>query len=66
MWWAFLVTENPVQQAFYELNRADTLEKARNAASKIHAPGLNIVWANAKGDIAWWAAGLATPASARA
>ncbi|ARV17836.1 Acyl-homoserine lactone acylase QuiP [Curvibacter sp. AEP1-3] len=58
MWWAFLVTENPVQQAFYELNRADTLEKARNAASKIHAPGLNIVWANAKGDIAWWAAGL--------
>ncbi|WNO04067.1 penicillin acylase family protein [Rhodoferax mekongensis] len=58
MWWAFLSTENPVQQAFYELNRADTLEKARNAASKIHAPGLNIVWANAKGDIAWWAAGL--------
>ncbi len=58
MWWAFLATENPVQQALYELNRADTLEKARNAASKIHAPGLNIVWANAKGDIAWWAAGL--------
>jgi penicillin amidase len=58
MWWAFLVTENPVQQAFYELNRADTLEKARNAASKIHAPGLNVVWANAEGDIGWWAAGL--------
>jgi penicillin G amidase len=56
MWWAFLETENPIFDAFYELNRADTLNKARNAASKIHAPGLNIVWANAKGDIGWWAA----------
>jgi penicillin amidase len=56
MWWAFLETENPILQAFYELNRADTLSKAREAASKIHAPGLNIVWANADGDIGWWAA----------
>ncbi len=56
MWWAFLETENPVLEAFYELNRADTLAKARQAASKIHAPGLNVVWANADGDIAWWAA----------
>lgn len=56
MWWAFLETENPVLEAFYDLNRANTREKARAAASKIHAPGLNVVWANAKGDIAWWAA----------
>jgi penicillin amidase len=28
---------------------------ARRAA-KVSAPGLNIVWANAKGDIGWWAA----------
>jgi penicillin amidase len=56
MWWTFLETENPVLEAFYDLNRADTREKARMAASKIHAPGLNVVWANAKGDIAWWAA----------
>ena len=26
------------------------------AAAKVQAPGLNIVWANAKGDIGWWAA----------
>ena len=56
MWWAFLETENPIFDAFYELNRANTLEKARTAASKIHAPGLNVVWANTAGDIAWWAA----------
>lgn len=57
LWWAFLETENPILEAFYDFNRANTLEKARAAASKIHAPGLNLVWANAEGDIAWWAAG---------
>jgi penicillin amidase len=56
MWWAFLETENPLLDAFYELNRANTLERARHAASQIHAPGLNLVWANAAGDIGWWAA----------
>ncbi len=56
MWWAFLETENPISEAFYALNRADTLAKARAAVSKIHAPGLNVVYANAAGDIAWWAA----------
>jgi penicillin amidase len=56
MWWAFLETENPVLEAFYRLNRADTLAKAREAASLIHAPGLNVVWASAAGDIGWWAA----------
>ena len=56
MWWAFLETENPILDAIYELNRADTSAKAAQAASKIHAPGLNVVWANAAGDIGWWAA----------
>ncbi|MEP1448888.1 MAG: penicillin acylase family protein [Paraglaciecola sp.] len=56
MWWAFLETENPILEGFYQLNRAETLEKARAASEKIHAPGLNIVWANAEGDIGWWAA----------
>jgi penicillin amidase len=56
MWWAFLETENPIFEAFYALNRADTRDKARAASEQIHAPGLNILWANAAGDIAWWAA----------
>jgi penicillin amidase len=56
LWWTFLQSSNPILDAFYALNRADTRDKARAAASQIHAPGLNIVWANAEGDIAWWAA----------
>lgn len=58
MWWAFLETPNPILEGFYQLNRADTLTKARAAAAKVQAPGLNIVYANAKGDIAWWASAL--------
>jgi penicillin amidase len=56
MWWGFLESQNPIIEGFYQLNRADTLAKARSAAAKVQAPGLNIVWANAKGDIGWWAA----------
>lgn len=58
LWWAFLETDNPLLEAFYELNRAQGLAQARTAASKIHAPGLNVVWASASGDIGWWAAAL--------
>jgi penicillin amidase len=56
LWWTFLDSNNPVLEAFYQLNRADTLAKAREAVKGIHAPGLNVVWASAGGDIAWWAA----------
>ncbi len=58
MWWAFLETPNPILEGFYQLNRADTLAKTRAAAAKVQAPGLNLVYANAKGDIAWWASAL--------
>ena len=56
LWWAFLETENPILDGFYQVNRADTLARMREAAAKIQAPGLNLVWANAAGDIGWWAA----------
>ncbi|PWB31696.1 penicillin acylase family protein [Pseudomonas sp. SDI] len=56
MWWAFLETENPILEGFYAVNRADSLDKMRRAAAQIQAPGLNLVWANARGDIGWWAA----------
>ncbi|SDU92828.1 penicillin amidase [Pseudomonas sihuiensis] len=56
MWWAFLETDNPMLDAFYRLNRASSLDKARAAVEKIEAPGLNVLWASASGDIGWWAA----------
>jgi len=56
MWWAFLETDNPFLEGLYQLNRADTRDKARAAVQNLHAPGLNILWANGAGDIAWWSA----------
>lgn len=56
MWWAFLNTDNQMMEGFYGLGSAHTIEKAQRAAEMIHAPGLNVMYANSKGDIAWWAA----------
>ncbi|WP_249673720.1 penicillin acylase family protein [Pseudomonas abieticivorans] len=56
LWWTFLQTQQPILAGFYQVNRADTREKMRAAAELIAAPGLNILWANAAGDIGWWAA----------
>jgi penicillin amidase len=55
LWWAYLNTDNQMIEAFYQLPTAFSLDKAREAASMIHAPGLNLMYANASGDIAWWA-----------
>jgi len=55
LWWAFLDADNQMMEAFYQLLSANTVEKAAQAAEMIDAPGLNIMYANAKGDIAWWA-----------
>ncbi len=55
MWWSFLDPNNKQMEAFYELPFADSVSKAAAAAAKIHSPGLNLMYANAKGDIAWWA-----------
>ena len=58
MWWAFLETPNPILTGFYDLNRAIDVNSAAKAVEQIQAPGLNILWASASGDIAWWAAAL--------
>ncbi len=54
--WSFADEDNEVFEAFYNLARAETVEAAEHAASQIRAPGLNIIYANAKNDIAWWTA----------
>jgi penicillin amidase len=56
LWWTFLQADNTLLDAFYALNRADEVAKARDAASKIQSPGFNVMWASGNGDIAWWAA----------
>jgi penicillin amidase len=57
MWWAYLEKSNRVFDGFYDLAHSTSIEDARKAAAKIHAPGLNILYGNRDGNIGWWAAG---------
>jgi penicillin G amidase len=54
--WQLLVLENQALQAAYQLNHASTFREARNAVSMFVAPGLNVMYGDTDGNIAWWAA----------
>lgn len=55
-WWIF--TEFPAQtlQASYLFSHAKKMDDVRLAASLVHAPGLNVMYGDADGNIAWWTA----------
>lgn len=44
--------------AFYEMSLANDVPAFESAVAKIVSPGLNVSYADAAGNIAWWAAGL--------
>ncbi|MCP4297550.1 MAG: penicillin acylase family protein [Proteobacteria bacterium] len=56
VWWGFYLKSNKVLQTFYEMGRAKSVNDAAHAVKKLYTPGLNIMFANSNGDIAWWAA----------
>jgi penicillin amidase len=56
MWWTLSQQENQTLQATYLFQHGKGgIADARRAAAMIHAPGLNIMYGDAKGNIAWWA-----------
>ncbi len=56
MWWIFNEMDSQLLDAFYTLNHSQSIQEAAKAASMIAAPGLNIMYGDANGNIAWWAA----------
>jgi penicillin G amidase len=54
--WQLLHGDNFALQAAYDLNHATTFAEANQAVSLFSAPGLNIMYADRAGNIAWWAA----------
>lgn len=54
--WLILQLENYAVQAAWKLNHASTFEQAREAVSMFSAPGLNVMYGDTDGNIAWWAA----------
>ncbi|MDV7186951.1 penicillin acylase family protein [Lutibacter sp. TH_r2] len=57
MFWVYTQLENKVLNALFEISHAKNKDEFKLGVSKIHAPGLNLMYADAKGNIAWYAAG---------
>lgn len=56
MFWTYTQKTNELPEAFFALNNATKIEDARSAVQRIHAPGLNISYADVDGNIALWSA----------
>jgi penicillin amidase len=55
MHWLYTQLNNEQLHVSYEMSHAKSLMKFRDAVAKIHAPGLNVMYGDAKGNIAWFA-----------
>ena len=56
MSWIYTQFPNRFLRLSYLMSHAKDKNEFEKGVSLIHAPGLNIMYGNAKGDIAWWAA----------
>jgi penicillin amidase len=55
-WWVYLQEPTRALEALWKLNHAGNIHDAEDAVRLIHAPGLNIMYGDKTGNIAWWAA----------
>ncbi|MDP3312872.1 penicillin acylase family protein [Lutibacter sp.] len=57
MSWIYTQFNVEILEAVYTISRAKEMKDVKKGASMIHAPGLNIMYGDALGNVAWWAAG---------
>jgi len=55
MSWIYTKLENKVMNALYGMSHAQNLLEFQDALPDIHAPGLNIMYGDAVGNVAWFA-----------
>lgn len=55
--WVYHLSPSKHMEVFYNLCKAKNVMDARAAVAPLTAPGLNFMWADTEGNIAWWAAG---------
>ncbi len=55
MSWIYTQLENRIADVVYKLSHASSIEDFKEGASLLHAPGLNIMYGDAEGNIAWYA-----------
>lgn len=56
LWWELQHQTNYALQSVYALNHASSFVQVEQAVSLLSAPGLNVMYADTEGTIAWWAA----------
>ena len=55
VWWAAAKLPFSTIKAVYAFAHAESMDDAREAAAQIDAPGLNVMYGDRDGNIAWWA-----------
>ncbi|MCH7409843.1 penicillin acylase family protein [Belliella sp. DSM 111904] len=55
-WWVYVLEPTRALEATYKLSHASHIQEMEAAVSLIHAPGLNVMYGDKQGNIAWWAA----------
>ncbi len=55
--WTHLKFPNNLMQVTYNLNHSHSFDETKAAVAELISPGLNIMYGDAKGNIAWWASG---------
>jgi penicillin amidase len=55
MSWTYTRLENRDLDALYGISQAKNISQFRSALPDIHSPGLNIMYGDAQGNVAWWA-----------
>lgn len=57
MQWIYTKLDNRILDVAYQMSHANSLDDFKAGASLLHAPGLNIMYGDAKNNIAWFASG---------
>jgi penicillin amidase len=57
MFWIYTQMPNLMLDVSFEMSRAKSIVDFKNGVSKIHGPGLNVMYGDSQGNIAWWATG---------
>ncbi len=55
MWWTYQHRDVDLIRATYQISTAKNMQDVQAAASLIAAPGLNVMYGDVEGNIAWWA-----------
>lgn len=52
--WIYTQLPNKLLEASYKMSHASSLEDFKTGTAKIHAPGLNVMYGDAKGNVGWF------------